>query len=213
MVQFHQILKDYLEIHGYWVLFLGTFLEGEAILIMAGFLAFEGYLNIYGVILTAFAGSFLGDQFYFFLGHFKGKSLMKRFHSIVRKFRAALKLIEKYGVFVAFISRYTYGFRIILPIILGITNLSARTFLWINLLSALSWAILFSLAGFIFGKSAALLLDDVGRYEHYLLLVLLLVIFIIWLIHIYHAWKLQKPARLRLARIKALKVNRGMHNE
>jgi membrane protein DedA with SNARE-associated domain len=67
-VHFQQLLKDYLEIHGYWVLFVGTFLEGEAILIMAGFLAFQGYLNVGGVIITAFAGSFLGDQFYFYLG-------------------------------------------------------------------------------------------------------------------------------------------------
>lgn len=182
-------------------------------LIMAGFLAFEGYLNISGVILTAFTGSFLGDQFYFFLGHFKGKALMRRFHSIVRKFRQALKLIEKYGALVAFISRYTYGFRIVLPIILGITNLPARTFLWINLISALSWAIIFSLIGYIFGKSASLLLDDVGRYEHYLLIILLLAITIIWLIHIYHGWKLQKPARDRLVRIKVIRANKGKIND
>jgi len=67
-VHFQQLLREYLELHGYWVLFIGTFLEGEAILIMAGFLAFQGYLNVGGVILTAFAGSFLGDQFYFYLG-------------------------------------------------------------------------------------------------------------------------------------------------
>ncbi|GAW66758.1 hypothetical protein GPEL0_01r2252 [Geoanaerobacter pelophilus] len=58
-----EFFKEYLQVHGYWVLFLGTFLEGEAILIFAGFLAFGGYLNIYLVMLSALAGSFLGDQF------------------------------------------------------------------------------------------------------------------------------------------------------
>lgn len=146
-MHFQQILKEYLELHGYWVLFVGTFLEGEAILLMAGFLAFRGYLDISGVVLTAWAGSFLGDQFYFYLGRLKGRALLKRFHSIARKFREALKLIEKYGVFVAFISRFTYGFRIVLPIILGITKLAPRTFLWINLVSALTWALVFALGG------------------------------------------------------------------
>ncbi|MFZ4859832.1 MAG: DedA family protein, partial [Desulfuromonadaceae bacterium] len=102
-----QILKEYLEIHGYWVLFVGTFLEGEAILLLAGFLAFQGYLDILGVISTAWAGSFLGDQAYFYLGRFKGRGLLKRFHFIAKKFREALKLIEKYGNLVAFISRFT----------------------------------------------------------------------------------------------------------
>lgn len=209
MMLVQQQIREYLELHGYWVLFIGTFLEGETILIMAGFLAFEGYLQITGVILTAFAGSFLGDQFYFYLGYFKGKGLLRRFHSIARKFREALRLIEKYGIFVAFISRFTYGFRIVLPVILGITSIPAKTFLWINLVSAFVWAIVFALAGYLFGKSASLFLDDVGKYEKYLMLALLGIITMFWLIHFYHAWKLKKPSRERLARIRAFKKTRN----
>ncbi len=211
-MHFQQLLKEYLQIHGYWVLFIGTFLEGEAILIMAGFLAFQGYLDVRGVIMTSFAGSFLGDQFYFYLGRAKGKTLLRRFHSIARKFREALRLIEKYGVLVAFLSRYTYGFRIVLPIILGITNLAPRTFMWINLASALSWAIVFSLAGFLFGKSASLFLDDVGKHEHYLMLALAGFIMAAWLVHIYHVWNLKKPARQRLTRMRARRVQ-GSKNQ
>lgn len=204
-MHFQQILRDYLELHGYWVLFVGTFLEGEAILIMAGFLAFQGYLNIGGVIITAFAGSFLGDQFYFYLGRIQGKSLLRRFHFIARRFRDSLRMIEKYGAFVAFISRFTYGFRIILPIILGITSLSPRTFLLINLCSAFTWAVIFSLAGYLFGKSASLFLEDVGKYEPYLLLILAGLIMTAWCGHLYHAWNAKRPARLRLERIRALR--------
>jgi membrane protein DedA with SNARE-associated domain len=204
-VHFQQLLRDYLELHGYWVLFVGTFLEGEAILIMAGFLAFQGYLNIGGVIITAFAGSFLGDQFYFYLGRTQGKSLLRRFHFIARRFRDSLRMIEKYGAFVAFISRFTYGFRIILPIILGITSLSPRTFLLINLCSAFTWAVIFSLAGYLFGKSASLFLEDVGKYEPYLLLILAGLIMAAWCGHLYHAWNAKRPARLRLERIRALR--------
>jgi membrane protein DedA with SNARE-associated domain len=209
MAPYQQFLKEYLELHGYWVLFIGTFLEGEAILLMAGFFAFQGYLDIVGVILTSWAGSFLGDQCYFYLGRFKGRALFKRFHSIARKFREALKLIEKYGNLVAFISRYTYGFRIVLPIILGITNLSPRTFLWINLVSALSWAVVFSLGGYLFGKSASLLLSDVGKYEHYIMLALFGFVITAWSVHMYHAWKLKKPARDRLARMRAFQKSEG----
>jgi len=209
MVNIQQILKEYLELHGYWVLFVGTFLEGEAILLMAGFLAFQGYLDIGYVILVSWAGSFLGDQCYFYLGHFKGRLLLARFHSIAKKFREALRLIAKYGIFVAFISRYTYGFRIVLPVILGITNLAPRTFLWINLASALSWAVVFSLGGYLFGKSASLLLENVNHYEHYLILALLGFIALAWCLHAYHLWRLKKPARERLARLRAYKSTRG----
>lgn len=207
-MHFQQILREYLELHGYWVLFVGTFLEGEAILLLAGFLAFQNYLNIFSVIGIAWAGSFLGDQFFFHIGRIKGRGLLKRFHSIAKKFRAALRLIEKYGNFVAFISRFTYGFRIVLPVILGITDLAPRTFLWINLASALTWSILFSLGGYLFGKSASLVLDNVSNYEHYLVIVLFGFIFSAWCVHAYHAWQLKKPARERLARIRVIQSSR-----
>ena len=197
-----QFLRDYLQVHGYWVLFVGTFLEGEAILIFAGFLACQGYLSIYGVILSAFAGSFLGDQFYFQFGRLKGPALLKLFHALARKFRKALRLIERYGSFVAFVSRYTYGLRILLPIILGMTNLSSRRFLILNLLSALSWAILFALVGFLFGKGASLFISDLDRYEPYLLLILAGFVGCMWFSHFAaHRWQ-GRRARARLKRMR-----------
>lgn len=198
----HEFLKEYLELHGYWVLFLGTFLEGEAILIMAGFLAFQGYLDIIGVIAASFAGSFAGDQFYFYIGRWNGKRLLRIFTSIAKKFRKALKLIEKYGAFVAFISRYTYGFRIVLPIILGMTSLSGIRFMWLNLISAFTWAAIFALAGYLFGKSASLVVEDVSKYEPYLMLALMGLIACMWFSHFLHAWIRRRPARARLMRMK-----------
>jgi membrane protein DedA with SNARE-associated domain len=197
-----QLLREYLQVHGYWVLFIGTFLEGEAILIFAGFLAFQGYLSIYGVILSAFAGSFLGDQFYFHVGRLKGQALLRVFSSMARKFRKALRIIERYGSFVAFVSRYTYGFRILLPIILGMTKLSSRRFLILNLLSALSWAIIFSLLGFFFGKGASFFVDDLERYEPYLLLVLAALTGCMWLSHFVASRWRRRTARSRLKRMR-----------
>ena len=205
----HQHFREYLELHGYWVLFIGTFLEGESILLMAGFLAFQGYLDVFGVVATAFAGSFLGDQCYYYLGYFSGRSLMRRCHLIARKFRPALRLIEKYGILAAFFSRFTYGFRIVLPIILGITSLAPTTFLWINLASALSWASLFCLVGYLFGTSAAVFLGDVSKHEQHLIVILMGFFITVWLFHRYHAWKLKKPVRERLIKIRALRSARS----
>lgn len=202
-----EILKEYLLVYGYWVLFLWTFLEGEAGLILAGFLAFQGYLSLWGVILIAFAGAFCGDQFYFYLGRWQGAFLLKIFTNIARKFRKALKLIEKYGAFVAFISRYTYGFRIVLPIILGMTTFPAFRFCWLNILSAIIWAIVFSLGGFLFGKSASMFVDDVGRYEHHLMIILVCIIACMWLSHFVHARWRRRLARKRLKRITEKKMH------
>ena len=41
---------------GYLAVFVGTFLEGETILVMAGFFAERGYLDIYVVAIVAAGG-------------------------------------------------------------------------------------------------------------------------------------------------------------
>ena len=201
-----EFLKEYLRTHGYLVLFVWTFLEGEAGLILAGLLAFQGYLNIFGVMVTALAGSFAGDQFYFYMGRLKGPLLLKLFSPIARKFRKALRLIEKHGALITFISRYTYGFRIILPIIIGMTHMEALRFLRLNLLSAISWSIVFSMAGYLFGKSASFFVENVEEYEPYIMLALVAVIVLMWLSHHFlhtHWW--QREARRRLKRIKQIR--------
>ena len=198
-----EFLKDYLTVHGYWVLFLWTFLEGEAGLILAGFLAFEGYFNVAGVVATAFAGAFCGDQFYFYLGRLKGKYLFRHFHALAKKLGKGLKLIERHGNLVAFSSRYTYGFRIVLPIVLGMTPFPSLKFLLLNVASAFTWSIIFTLAGYLFGKSASLFVgQDVKRYEHYLIAVLAGIICCIWLWHFLKAWRQRSPARSRLKRMR-----------
>lgn len=203
------ILREYLTVHGYWVLFLWTFLEGEAGLILAGFLAFQGYFTVPGVMVTAFAGAFCGDQFYFYLGRLKGKYLLAHSHYLVRKLRKGLRMMERYGNFVAFISRYTYGFRIVLPIILGMTPFPGGRFLLLNLASAFLWSIAFTLAGYFFGKSAELFVgSDVKRYEHYLLATLAGIIFLVWVGHFLQIWLRRQPARRRLKRMKHAALHR-----
>jgi len=201
-VHLQQFLREYLQTHGYWVLFVWTFLEGEAGLVLAGFFAFQGYFTLPGVIATSFAGAVCGDQFYFYLGRLKGSFLVGHSHALARKFRKALRLIEKYGSFVAFISRYTYGFRIVLPIILGMTPFPSLKFFWLNILSALVWAIIFALAGYLFGTGASLVVEDVSRYEHYLILILAGLIACMWLSHFVHSWWRRRPARARLHRMR-----------
>ena len=201
-MQTNTLLREYLQLHGYWVLFAWTFLEGEAGLILAGFLAFQGYFTLPGIIATSFAGAFCGDQFYFLLGRLKGDFLVGHSHFLARKFRKALRLIGKYGTLVAFVSRYTYGFRIVLPIILGMTSFPSSKFLWLNALSALTWATLFSFIGYFFGAGASFVVQDVSRYEHYLILVLAGIIACIWLSHFVLAWRRKRPARARLRRMK-----------
>ena len=54
--------------YGYALIFLGTLVEGETILMLGGYFAHRGYLDLGPSSLTAFAGAVCGDQLFFYLG-------------------------------------------------------------------------------------------------------------------------------------------------
>ncbi|MGW8187802.1 MAG: DedA family protein [Desulfobacterales bacterium] len=72
------MLESLIEKFGYLAVLLGTFLEGETILVLGGFAAHRGYLLLAGVILTAFCGSLMGDQLFFFLGRRNSRAFLDR---------------------------------------------------------------------------------------------------------------------------------------
>jgi membrane protein DedA with SNARE-associated domain len=88
------------------------------------------------------------------------------------------------------------------------THMKAMRFLWLNFVSALSWSIIFALAGFLFGKSASLIVEDVESYEPYIMLVLASIIAGIWIFHFFHARWLRRHGRKRLKRMKEKRVER-----
>jgi membrane protein DedA with SNARE-associated domain len=61
---FTQLLAD----HGYLAVLIGSLLEGETILVLAGFAAHQGHLSLPLVLAIAFVGGTFGDQIFFWLG-------------------------------------------------------------------------------------------------------------------------------------------------
>ncbi|DAB40305.1 MAG TPA: DedA family protein [Sulfurovum sp. UBA12169] len=141
-----------LKTHGYIILFAWSILEGEAGLIMAGLLSHTGDMNLYLAIFIAGLGGFAGDQIYFYIGRFNKKYVHKTFKGQRRKFALAHILLKKYGWPIIFVQRYMYGMRTVIPISIGLTRYDAKTFAFINLISAWCWAALTIIPAWYFGE-------------------------------------------------------------
>src|SRR2546430_17585660 len=63
----------------YGIVFLWTFLEGETVVIFAGFAAAQGLVDPVLLLGAAWLGSFAGDQFYFGIARHFGVRLLQRF--------------------------------------------------------------------------------------------------------------------------------------
>lgn len=57
--------EELISTYGYVAVGIGTFQEGETILILGGFASHRGYLELPWVIACAFLGTLFGDRFYF----------------------------------------------------------------------------------------------------------------------------------------------------
>jgi membrane protein DedA with SNARE-associated domain len=156
--------------HGYWMLVLGCLLEGETILLLAGFAASRDYLDIRAVIaLAAFCG-FAGDQMFFWIGRTHGSAVLRRFPSIAHKVDRVFRLIHKYQSWVVVGVRFAYGLRIAGPIIIGTSGISALRFLVFNAIGAVIWAFLIAGIGYVFGEAAEAMLGELQNIELWLVL-------------------------------------------
>lgn len=171
---------------GYLAVFVGTFLEGETILVMAGFFAERGYLKLPFVIVTACAGAYVGHVFWFWLGRTQGVKLLDRFPKMKRHFGKGIRLFERYGAPAIFITQWLYGLRITCAVIIGISKVSTIKFLIYEALTCIVWAIIIGTAGFYFGRAVERVLGRAAHIEKYGLLVLLVVGIGLWA---YHRWK------------------------
>ena len=154
---------------GYLAIFVGTFLEGETILVIGGFAAFRGYLELPLVILSAFFGSLFGDQLYFFLGRYKGQALLKRFKGWEPRVERFRRLMDRHSTWFILIFRFLYGLRNISPVAIGLSDVSTKKFVILNIISAAIWAVTLGILGFFFGQAAKAVLHNVRRYEMYII--------------------------------------------
>lgn len=176
------MLEYLITTYGYPALFIGAMVEGEVALVIAGFAAYLGYMNLGVVIAIGFIGSFIGDQTYFYIGRKKGRELLERWPKFKKRAKWAHKILDKHSNWMLLLSRFAYGFRAILPITIGTSNVSAKKFAVYNLIGAAIWSVLFSVGGYVFGTALATYLADIRHYELQIIGVIIVVALLLWAI-------------------------------
>ena len=174
-------METYLVHFGYVALFVGTFLEGETILLIAAFLAHRGFFSLSLVILIAGCGTLLGDQFAFFLGKSKGVRVIEKRPKLRKRLIRAEELIHEHKILIILTFRFFYGLRNIIPLSLGIFNVSPVLFIPLNILASFVWATVISLAGFYFGTLATAMFHRIANYEIYFMVAVLIIGILFWI--------------------------------
>ena len=163
-MDFEQLIRDY----GYWALFIGTFLEGETIVIIAGFMAFTGLLDLKWLITVSFCGTFLSDQLFFYFGRWKGREFIAKRPKWQARADRLKPLLDKYKNYIILGFRFLYGVRNVTPLVLGSSGINPIRYLILNFVGAAVWAISFGTGGYLFGHMLKPILADVHKYQAYI---------------------------------------------
>lgn len=173
-----QLIADF----GYLAILIGTFLEGETILVLGGFAAQRGYLELEWVIVTAFIGTLIGDQLYYYIGRFKGAAVLSWRPSWKKPARKLFVLLKRHQILLVLGFRFLYGWRTVAPFLFGASRIPPIRFLILNIIGAAVWAVAVGYLGYYFGRAFELMLDNIKQYEFMLFGALLVVGMIAWIV-------------------------------
>lgn len=175
-------LAHFIREYGYLAILIGTFLEGETILVLGGLAAHLGLLELPWVMVSAFAGSFTGDQLYYYVGRRYGPRIIAKRLSWQASADKVYKLLHRHQNFLILTFRFYYGLRNVTPFAIGASQVSRLRFFVLNFIGAVVWAIALGWIGYLFGEAFHLFIADIKHYGMIAIGVLILIGMTIWFI-------------------------------
>lgn len=155
-------------------LFFGFFLPGDSLLVTAGLLATQGFLNIYLLMFLLPIAAIGGDSVGYWFGKKFGPKIFQKEKSLLfdkKHLEKAHAFYEKHGGKTIILARFIPIIRTFAPIVAGVGKMEYTRFLSYNVFGGIFWTVGMLLLGYFLGN----VIPDVDRY---LIPIIAIVIFI-----------------------------------
>ena len=186
-----QTIVGYIGDMGYWGIFLLMFLEStffpfpsEIIMIPAGYLAYQGEMNLYAVVIVGIMGSLLGALFNYYLAYYFGRGFLLKYGKYVFIKESTLDKLEaffsKHGELSTFNGRLIPGIRQLISLPAGLAKMNVWHFSLYSALGAGIWVIVLVALGYLLGSNQEL----ISEYLHTATVIALICVVFITLFYI-----------------------------
>ncbi|MGH7894409.1 MAG: DedA family protein [Candidatus Binatia bacterium] len=160
-------MEDLASRFGLPAVFVGACLEGDVVLLVGGVLAHLGLLDVRGVLALGLAGLVVSDLVWFGIGRWHADWLQS-----TRTYRRAAPIVERLagraGSLQIVVARVVYGTRVASMVFWGAHGLGLPRFVVLDVIGCTLWSTGFVALGYFLSDSAARLIGDVQRIEHWL---------------------------------------------
>jgi undecaprenyl-diphosphatase len=147
--------------------FVGLFVPGETIAVLAGVLVSAGLLDLPQTVAVAAVGAAVGDSIGYELGRYLGRPWLLTHGPRVGVRHTALQrldeLFTRHGGKTVLIARFVGILRALAPFIAGASRMPYRRFLLFNVIGAVLWAVAFVSLGYVLGASWWIVEKWIGR--------------------------------------------------
>jgi membrane-associated protein len=162
-------LADIIHDYGVWtyaILFLIIFVEtgvvvlpflpGDSLLFAAGSLAAlpSSPLNVWLMMVLLIVAAVLGDTLNYHIGDYLGPRVFREKSRFLKRehLERTQAFYEKHGAKTIILARFIPIIRTFAPFVAGVGTMSYAKFLSYNVVGAVLWVVLLTLAGFFFGR-------------------------------------------------------------
>lgn len=142
------------------------FLPGDSLLVVAGFYAAKGLLNIVTLNLVLAPLAILGDACAYSIGKRLGKNALEKGHGKLlsrKNLGAAEAFYAEHGGKAIVLARFAPLVRSFVPVVAGIAGMPYREFLRYNIIGGFGWVSSMSLIGYFLGTRFPFLLDHLEK--------------------------------------------------
>ena len=175
-----------IQTNGYWMMLLGTIIEGPVVTAAGAFAASLGLMNIFLVVLISFAGDIIGDSIYFSLGRWKGKQAVEKVRSKLGMSRKRVSALEErlntYFLPSLFIIKMTPLLAPLGLTIIGSSKVSFKKYILSSLIIIIPASICYALLGFYTGLAADTFFKYFKIARELMLVLIVLIGFLAYLI-------------------------------
>lgn len=160
----------------YFIFFPLVVIEGPIVTVIAGFLAYLGYFNVYGLYLVAVFGDVTGDVLYYSVGYFGGKRIFSKGRFLWINIEQVQKMknhFDKHFGKTLLFGKWTHSAGGAILVASGIARISLKKFIKFNFIGTVPKTLVFLLLGYYFGHAYAKIDTYLGYFTVAMLFVII----------------------------------------
>jgi membrane protein DedA with SNARE-associated domain len=170
-------VEEWLQTYGaqiiYLITFVGSFVEGESVILTCSALAYKyDQISLITLMALAFVGSLTADQVLFFVGRRYGPGLIERRESLKKASSRVFYHLHKHNTLFILSFRFIYGIRVASPLIIGASGVSVKRFAILNVIAAFFWSVIscsvgYFIIGYFFADRIGEFISNLHHYQKY----------------------------------------------